>query len=106
MRPFGSPALKHEAVHVSPIVRPAEKPSGCAYMVPIMKRITLTIDIEPDGSGLSWTLNDWRGQVSAGASSDTAENLMALWGDDIVHVLGEAPYRGGGDLAALLMGDE
>ncbi len=75
-------------------------------MVPIMKRITLTIDIEPDDHELLWTLGDWRGQVSAGMSCDTAEHLMALWAGDIEHLLGEAPYRGGGDLAERLRGDE
>ncbi len=59
-----------------------------------MKRITLTIDIESNGDGLSWTLDDWRGQVSTGLTRDTAENLVALWRSDIELVLKEAKYRG------------
>lgn len=84
----------------------AEKLSGCAYMVSTMKRITLTIGIDPDGLGLSWTLDDWRGQISAGSSGDAAEHLVALWGSDIEHVLNEAPYLGGGDPTARFKGDE
>ena len=75
-------------------------------MVSIMKRITLTIGIDPDGLGLSWTLTDWRGQISAGSSGDTAKHLVAQWGGDIEHVLEEAPYRGGGDPTAAFKGDE
>ncbi len=59
-----------------------------------MKRITLTIDIESNGSSLGWTLEDWRGPVTTGESVDSAQNLIALWGSDIEHLLDDASYRG------------
>lgn len=63
-----------------------------------MKRITLTIDIETDGSRLAWILEDCRGMSSTGISTDSGGNLAALWSGDIEHLLKDAFYRGGGEL--------
>ena len=59
-----------------------------------MKRITLTIDIEADGSRLGWTMDDWRGTVTTGESVDSAQHLIVLWSGDIEHLLDDASYRG------------
>ena len=63
-----------------------------------MKRITLTIDIEADGSRLGWALEDWRGPVTTGDSADSGQNLIALWSGDIEQLLDDASYRGSSEL--------
>ncbi|KAA3640332.1 MAG: hypothetical protein DWP92_03225 [Armatimonadetes bacterium] len=55
-----------------------------------MKRIVLEIDIEDDSSLVTWQLNDWRGTVSSGVSTDATNNLVQLWAGDIEHVMDEA----------------
>ncbi|MEA3511735.1 MAG: hypothetical protein U9R51_09900 [Actinomycetota bacterium] len=59
-----------------------------------MKRITLTIDVEADGSRLGWALDDWRGMVTTGESVDSVQRLIVLWGGDIERLLDDASYRG------------
>jgi hypothetical protein len=64
-----------------------------------MKRIVLEIDMEEDSNIVMWRLDDWRGQVSSGASVDTSENLVHMWGGDIEHVMDE--IRGEVELSGL-----
>ncbi len=64
-----------------------------------MKRIVLEIEMEEDSNVVVWRLDDWRGQVSAGVSVDTSDNLVHMWGRDIEHVMNEA--RGEAELSEL-----
>ncbi len=52
-----------------------------------MKRIVLEIEMEEDLNVVVWRLVDWRGQVSAGVSVDTSDDLVHMWGGDIEHVM-------------------
>ncbi|MEN8041633.1 MAG: hypothetical protein ABFR95_09040 [Actinomycetota bacterium] len=54
-----------------------------------MKRIVLEIEMEEDSNLLTWKLDDWRGSVSSGVSTDTTDSLVHLWAGDIEHVMDE-----------------
>lgn len=67
-----------------------EKLSQVLRRMRSMKRIVLEIEMEEDSNVVTWRLDDWRGQVSAGVSVDTSDNLVHMWGRDIEHVMDEA----------------
>ena len=76
-----------------------EKLSQAGRTMRGMKRIVPEIELEEDSNVVTWRLDDWRGQVSAGVSVDTSDNLVHMWGGDIEHVMDEV--RGQVELSGL-----